>query len=832
MSTILSENGVAEGGAATPFSLPPVLTFGAIFGGAQQTYFHGTFDEAVKHSREDATMMRRDGFLRGLLQERQLSTAGSRWHLEIDDERDPWQAAARDHLTKVCKAIPFLQQQIFLPLLENIWYGRYGVQVAWEWRQGRQAQLGDFRALTPRAFSPVNGDKIGHRYSGLPYILVHAAEGDQIKDAEVITTTLARGMLLKGSWRDRFIIARHRIEDADYFDAERGDALHGVGVRDVIFWNDWLKREYLAWLTDYIERFGLGLTLIKFESGNKPAEDRARQIADDLEGRKTVILCPYLPGEKGPEDQVVRVETPMGASEVILKILKMFDHWIRYFVTGEGTGTDDSGRHSVGGDEAALMTSAKWKLNRLDAINLADTLTLDFLGPMLRWTFPWADFPVRWAFDIDAPDVGERLSAINKLWDMGVSFDEDKLRSLVGEAKPVEGASVVSKERQLQQEAALKPLPDPNHAQDGTFTSKGKPGEQAPGGQGPETMPAGGEGNPAPAEPARTMAATREAVERFVRDYKSRMPGRNPPFEAKHPRVPIGNTDGGDWTSGNNPSTEGGARPAAPKAATPAKPAPQVAPPKPAAPVAKAPPKPSLAPPNAAPQPAAPQAAPPAVQAPAFPPDDAVRTGYPPASDLEKRLGAASVMNVPPQERKNHPQAAAAWDYAGGWFKDINRRLRVGEPLDARQQGIYEGLKQLLASPEATLPQPATVYRGTVMTAEDADSFEKKLGAAMASGGQAVLGGFVSTSFDPSTAWGGFGSAEYSEGVKDPTPVLAEVIARRGVYLDDAHQSSERELLLDETSRFRVHGFKEVTYQDQDRAKGPTRVKVVQLEQL
>src|SRR5262245_15695409 len=190
------------------FALPHVLTFTSILSGASHTYWHDRFDEAMRHGRKDALVMENDAYLMALLQERKLSVASLPWHLEVDDENDPTQAACRDGLTKQVKSVPGFQR-VCMALLEALWFGRYAVQARYGWKQGAPqkapeqpqagtpspepsagvvrtadvsparppapAMLPPRRELCVKHWLPVNGDKLGNRHDGTPYILVHAS---------------------------------------------------------------------------------------------------------------------------------------------------------------------------------------------------------------------------------------------------------------------------------------------------------------------------------------------------------------------------------------------------------------------------------------------------------------------------------------------------------------------------------------------------------------------------------------------------------------------------------------------------------------------------------
>src|SRR5262245_47386491 len=94
------------GGPEEGLALPHVYQFSGMIGGAWRTYIHDRWDEAMRRGREEALSMRRDAFLMGLMQERSLGVASLRWHIEVDNDRDPQQKAIKDGLTAIVKAIP------------------------------------------------------------------------------------------------------------------------------------------------------------------------------------------------------------------------------------------------------------------------------------------------------------------------------------------------------------------------------------------------------------------------------------------------------------------------------------------------------------------------------------------------------------------------------------------------------------------------------------------------------------------------------------------------------------------------------------------------------
>lgn len=475
------------------FAVPSVITFASILGSSYRTFWHGKYDEAVRHSREDAILMRRDCFLMSLLRERQRSVARLRWHLEAEDDKDPGQIMVRDTLTKILRQTPYFRR-FLMTQLEALWYGRYASQFVFDWKI-----IDGMPALVVRRHGPINGDKIGYTYDHQPYILVHTAEAqrvgldyavvseDDIADpthAALIHTTIATAVSLRGTWRERFQIHQHEIDDADYFDAEQADSMHGVGIRSRIFWLDWLRREWLAWFSDFLERVGLGITVWEYDASNAKARLEVEKAAKE-QSRRANILIPRWPGDKGGQGgSVYRVETPLQGAEALIRINHHIEDQIERYIVGQQA-SSRSETSGLGTHDTDLQADTKQAITELDADALAETITGSEQEPGLiylqkKWTFPTADFQVRFKFDVNVPDPKKTLEAVKSAWEMGVSFIQPEVRALTGLSNPQEGDDVL--EGQSQQ--------DPNaFGDDGFFggdENKDKDNSSDEGGRAPD----------------------------------------------------------------------------------------------------------------------------------------------------------------------------------------------------------------------------------------------------------------------------------------------------------------------------------------------------------
>lgn len=477
-------NPYGQGDAAnSPYALPHVYTFTSIISTAWHAYYQSRYDEAMRAGREQARAMFNDAYLRALLRERMDAVASLKWHLEIDDIRDKTLVAVKDGLTQIIKTTPRLQDLIHY-LLWAIWYGRYGSQVTYQWKDLNLPSVKDRnsapnpmtgekpavrrekrKALTINNHEPVNGDKIGHQHDGTPFVLVHATYvpgslpagtrfassedmpgnkfNRQGERTESIWTDVGKAMLLKGTWRSRFILHRHEPIDADYFDAESAEAIHGVGIRSVIYWWWWLKLEWISNVADWCERTGLGIRLWYYQGGNDRSRKEIAQAAKEQSDKVNILIPRY--GDRHSEG-VEYVDTASAGADLLLRLVEYVDKIIERYIIGQtlSSGTEGSGLGGTGVSD--LHASTKEKIISLDANRLAESLTEDMVKVLLRHTYKdFGDLPIRWVFETDQPNVQEKMGAIQAYISMGGEVIDDEVRALVGLSVPEEGDKILKR---------------------------------------------------------------------------------------------------------------------------------------------------------------------------------------------------------------------------------------------------------------------------------------------------------------------------------------------------------------------------------------------------
>lgn len=483
-------DGKRSRGPESGFPVSPVIMFSSVLGSGWRTYWHDRWDEAMRHGREQALAMKRDAFLMGLMQERRFATSSLKCHVEVDDKRDPRQKAIADGLQKTVHATPRFRK-LCAYLLWCVWYGRYGAALKWEWQSRRvpdlrvgPAALGTGgapgsssprRCLTVAAHSPVSGDSIGHHWDGTPYVLVHAAYAYGLENADVGTTTVGgRALFLRGSWRQHYIIHAHEVEAADFFAAEAAERMHGVGVRDAIYWINWIRQEGISNILDWCERTGLGVRLWYYQGGNAASRAAVQKAAKD-QSDKVNLLIPRF-GDR-PVEGVDYVATDGTGAELLLRLQEHYQGIEERYIVGQSmsSGADTDG--SLGGSgKAKFAADTKRRLVEFDAANLGETLTEDVVKPMATWTYPevpYEEHNARLVFDVDQDDPEEILKAAKTFTDMGGTVIEDEVRGPLGFSSPQEGDKVLG---------GQPAVPAPGQPSPGSANQPGTP--QAPAAQG------------------------------------------------------------------------------------------------------------------------------------------------------------------------------------------------------------------------------------------------------------------------------------------------------------------------------------------------------------
>lgn len=452
-------------------AVPHYQTFSGLTNYATRTFRH-TFDEALRASPQAARAMRRDVVLMDALRSRQIPTAQLSWHLEPQDESDPRQADAVKLLTDAIRATPRLQQML-MHLLEAVWYGRYGVQLTYEWdySSGR-------RVMRVRDHAPINGDKLAFRWSGDVGVLVHAAynPADHGGTGKVEVTDRGMAYFFSPQEREQIIVHRFEAEDADFYEPEMAGGVHGVGVRGRLYWYWYLAQNHMALLTDYLERLALGFTVAYFDQGNP---ESARVVQEYMERQigKNTVLFPRSADRTSNPYGLERLEVGTASAALLEGVARYYHDVMRRYVLGQ-TLTSETAATGLGSGVAEAHESTFARVIAYDANALQETLTHDFVRVLARYNCPGVP-PPRFVFETDADNAPEVFGYARQLYEMGAEVNLDELFEVAGLSRPQPGDAILSRLGELQP-SALGEAPQ-------GVPLEGTPGpEQPPGQQQPE----------------------------------------------------------------------------------------------------------------------------------------------------------------------------------------------------------------------------------------------------------------------------------------------------------------------------------------------------------
>lgn len=414
--------------------LPHYQTFSMLVNSMSRTY-RWSFDEALRHSQQNALAIRRDPVVMHALRQRQIPVTQLPWHLETEDDTDEQANEGIKLLTAAIKAIPRLQQYL-LHLQEALWFGRYGVQQMMEWDYSEHK-----KQLRVRDHRPINGDKLVFRWGGEIGILVHAAYAGSWQ-----VTDRGRAHFLTPEEREQVVVHRFEPEDADFFEGELAGGIAGVGIRSRIYWLWYLRQQVFAFLMDYLERVGAGgFTIYYYEMGNPQSLTEVQQAAE-AQWRNNAILFPRYRDQKtsGPGVDNVAVSTA-GAALLQALVTEYFDNIIRQYILGQSLTTQEASGGGLGDGVAGLHEDSFARLIKYDAVNLQETLNTDLVAVLQKYNAPRVTKKIKWVFEVDKPNAAEVLEASQAFFEMGGTLDEDELRGIIGLAKPAPGASMLAK---------------------------------------------------------------------------------------------------------------------------------------------------------------------------------------------------------------------------------------------------------------------------------------------------------------------------------------------------------------------------------------------------
>lgn len=439
---------------AGEFPVPHIMTLQGLVTNISKVY--RVSDEALNDSFDQARFMEYDIGIWECIEARIRSCVLLDWHLEPEDEKDPEQVACVEQLTKILKYTPRFMQ-LREQLMLAIWYGRSGVQIkpGWDWI-GRQPYI------KPIQWLPIHGDKIvfrlmdgdlSHRQNqvgirvGLTYNVgdriykgLYDQYGNRKPDHWQIEPT-DRGLayFLTEADEKLLCIHKHQIQDAAFERPIDAGRIHGVGIRNRIYWEWFMKQSTLQWLMEYVERSAFGLELWFYPMHNEKAKaDAQAAIKQRVGAFRNVLMVPVPPDDgSGQQYGVQHVETGLAGADLLQGLVeKYFGHRIKRLILGQ-TLTTEADATGLGSGVASIHLLSFRDIVKYDSVNLQETMT-DWINYSIKpWNFPNSShYRIRFVIETEPVDADEKLTAMEKAWNMGARIKEKDVLDAIGAAAP------------------------------------------------------------------------------------------------------------------------------------------------------------------------------------------------------------------------------------------------------------------------------------------------------------------------------------------------------------------------------------------------------------
>lgn len=438
------------------FALPHAITFVGKQSTVSNVYRNP--DEAIQRASGQAWKMRRDPVVMGPLEARQRAVALLNWHLEVEDEKDPKQKELQTELTKIIKrSWNFTEYRRCL--LEALWYGRYAVQHKFGFEM-----VGGKRRCIVQDWRPINGDKLIFRFDdgsgkysddevGIRVTPIYGQHDKLAGDRELTITDQGMCYFLEPWERSMVAIHRHIIEDGDYEDPISAGRVHGVGIRDRVWWCWYQKQETMAQMMEVINRTGSGITIYWYPAGDEAAKEAQLEIAEK-QRYDNVLVMPRMSGDPANDAYGIERIEPTATGVQLLQgvVHEFFGHQIVRYIAGQ-TLSSESSAMGIGSGAADFQSETWGQIVKYDAVKLEETLTHELINRALKpFNFPWAkDIPVWFRIDTQSSESHKKLEAIKSGWDMGLRIKASDVMDVIGLSMPGEGDETLQNPALIQQ---------------------------------------------------------------------------------------------------------------------------------------------------------------------------------------------------------------------------------------------------------------------------------------------------------------------------------------------------------------------------------------------
>ena len=413
--------------------LPHVTTFSGMMSTLARTYRQ--HDEAIRHNKHNANMMRRDPMIMGPLFARQMAVALLQWQIQPEDSSDDKQVQVAKELTFMVSRIPRFREYL-RNLMEAVWYGRYGIQNVWGFTRDSRG----VRYRTVVDWVPVNGDKLLFRYDdgtgrydhdeiGIKVSVAHVKDDIWAGKPDIEWNSEGTGVFLRRWERSRLVVHKNFMMDGDYEDPTTAGMIHGVGLRHFLYWSWYQKQETLAQLAEVVERAGMGFTVYTYPAGNAQAREEVERLAEEQAHKNQIVLPMEVSNPDAYSIQQIPPNT-QGIMALQSLIDDYFGSWIIKFILGQTLSyRAEAGTPGI----SDLHRDSFLQIVKYDSLGVEETVTKDLIRMLLMFNFPSYQ-NVNFQFKLNTEEAVplEKLQALQAAWSMGAKIKSEDVMGLIG----------------------------------------------------------------------------------------------------------------------------------------------------------------------------------------------------------------------------------------------------------------------------------------------------------------------------------------------------------------------------------------------------------------
>lgn len=415
------------------------------------------YDESLIDSRENARFMMLNLGIRECLDSRRRSVALLNYHIAPEDDKSPHQIEFCQLLEKVVNRIKNFQQ--YRESMQfGIWFGKQGC-----WHRFLPQVFNGKSIYVPKGlhpddngWRPLHGDKIVFRQSR-PLMVPGAYEGQMgvrvgwlgHQPGQVVNqrwrleaTDYGLAYFLNPAERRLMLIHKHHPYDASFEDGLRAGSIHGLGIRSIVYWEWKQATEIQAFLVEYLERMAGGIQIWKYPMGNRQAEAKAREAAENYNsGHEHIMLVPVPIGEAGNQYGVDVVEPGFQGIETIQHLIKdYFNDRVKRYILGQKLSSEAEAT-GMGSGVAELHMDTLLQIIKSDATAHEETLTDELLGAIIKVNVDkkvWHDpgFRPRFVCETEESDIDKKSEVVLAFMGQGIKFRLPDIYDLVGMAQP------------------------------------------------------------------------------------------------------------------------------------------------------------------------------------------------------------------------------------------------------------------------------------------------------------------------------------------------------------------------------------------------------------